>query len=1223
MKRMWRKTLSLLLSGLMIVSVLSVQPSHAAIEYFHFTDYSTDKNAPTQVNSGTIEIAGTYNGVATDSMYFKIETVLSDGSVVAELNGAGVSPILEGTNGFRFTNVKLPAAGLNKITVFGKSSGNFVSNVAYVYYPNVPTIYNIKLADNRTLASDEPTLVNTPTITLLLKAPNATNVTVQGQSALSGGGDDYLASNIELEPGLNKLSFVASNGTMTYSITRDVVYYDDRPTAFDVKISTTSLEGNPTVGPNDTLTGHLIGKISGKLAVEVDPSSTLDLDVQIKNNSGSYDVSDTLVTTTFDKNVTVTGATYSYAIYNFTTTISYDIQTSDDYQLYVKGTYGSDSVNFPLLFTYRSGTSPIIQEVRQLYNVTEPTSPSTTVVSTSNSAFTDNLVFFQAPIWIAVKAKNFDLANANHIATLTTTQGGVTVGSPQFTYVKNVRTYYSTASGEIVFKITNLPAGEQVLNIKLLNNTTHEEVIKNIPLTFVPTPFIQLDNIFNGKTFTDSTAFTSIQGKLVNFNLGSSADINSIKVTVNGTTLPMAAASINTTTGAFTYNIPNGVGQNLVDGPNTITISGTANGIPVSNSVTVYLFSDKLPRVQNLIPVPVGATVDTGKKFILGEELSYTTNEKTMDVLFNVFQADSVSVSIDGTVYTSATGASLTPADAAKMTNTGAVSGGGTGFRLNSIPLPASGLKSVTITVAKGTATSSMTLQVTRVQVPFMILSPKLPDEQVINQNFIQVSIRAEGADSILIGKQEMEKGTDDIFRGTVDGLKNGNNTIKFTITTGTTKANGQFIVNYASQNEVGAQFKTTMPTSGKLTAFNGDLSIAFPKGTLLRDPEKKNLSNVPQVDLFNTQKLLLGIADKNDGRTIKRYNRVGEFVSGVPQDGTLADIAPVGISTNLLQGTRTQFGYASELFWVDAGYLAGGTTYQTVDGMQPYERGKEFYVRGQDSSKWLVPTNRGTITLKYDSNIRNESAKNLSVWYFSNNSWKNLGGTINTGKKTITAPMDGFGYYAVMNVRYGFDDITGHPYARNQLDTMFAKGIMQPKSSNLFGVYDNITRGEFATMIVKMLDLPLNYDTSANLLTFSDVPPINVPGALWDYRYIETAARAGIISGLAPRAFNPGGFLTREQAAVIIARAMNYKLGDPNKDKTSLAKQFTDAGSIDYYAIPHIQAVVKAKIMSGQEVQPQAGQTKSTFVFNPKSNLNRADMAVIAYNIMVKLKRI
>ncbi len=1217
MKRMWRKTLSLLLAAMMVVSIVSVQPSNAAVEYFHFSDFSTVKTSPTQVNSGTIEIAGTYSGVAAESIQFKVEKIVDD-KVVAVTNGTGSAPILEGTNGFRFTNVKLPGDGLNRITVWGTASGNSVSAEAYVYYPNVPTIYDIKLADGRALPADKPILVDTDKMTLLLKAPNSTNVTVQGQSALSGGGDDYLVSNIPLQVGLNKIQIVASNATMTYSVTREVVYYNDRPTAYGVNITSattppvsTSLEGNPTVGPNDGT--NLSGTISGYLAVEVDPAlppATPSITaVEVKNASG-IDVtgSPSAANVTFVENVTVTGATYGFAIYKFTTTGSYTVSASNDYRLYVKGTYGPTTINYPLTFKYRTGTSPIIQEVRQLYNVTEPI--ATPVLSTSSSLFTDNLVFFQTPIYLSVKALN---ASSGTI-TLTTTQGGVVYGvsSPEFEYVNNATPYFTTASGEYVFKITQLPAGEQVLNITVANGA--ESDTKNIPLTFVPTPFIKLDNTYNTKEYGDWSEFPVLQGQLVNFNLAT--DQNSIQVTVNGSTKTMDASVIDDVTGKFSYTFD--ASQRLVDGPNRLTITGLANGVPVSTSITVYLFSKDKPVITQIIPVPVGAADDSSNKFPNSGTLAHTTNEKKMDVLFTVKNAPQGNVSIDGQNYTSWDASTNTYG----LLTVVSTSGTSITFRLSNVALPASGTKSVTVTAAKGTATASQTLQVNRIQVPYTILSPKLPEEQVVNQNFIKVSIRAEGADSILLGKEKMVKGTDDIFRLTVDNLKPGNNTIKFAITTGTTESKGQFNIHYAAQNEVGAQLRTPMPSSGKLTAFNGALSISFPKGTLLRNPENKNLINAPQIDLFNDQQLLLGIADKNDGRTIKKYNRVGEFLSGVPQDGTLADISPVGFAVNVLQGSRAQFGYASELYWIDAGYFKGGSTYETVDGMQPYETGSEFYIRGQDPAKWMVPTNRGTITLKYNENIRNEAAKNLSVWHFSNNTWRNLGGTVSTSKKTITAPMDGFGYYAVMSVRFGFDDITGHGYARNQLDTMFAKGIMQPKAGNLFGVYDNITRGEFATMIVRILDLPLNYDTSASLLTFADVPPVSLPGALWDYRYIETAARAGIISGLAPRTFNPGGFLTREQAAVIIARALNYKLGDPDKDRAALTKQFVDGGQIDYYAIPHVQAVVKAKIMSGQVNPAQEGE-KPTYSFNPKANLTRADMAIISYNIMTKLKKI
>lgn len=1212
-----RRRTSLLLAIALVLSLVPVLPAGAA-GVIQFDSFSTDINSPTQVNSETIEIAGTYSGVAANSLTYKVETIVGN-QVQSVTDGTGVLPILEGTNRFRFVNVEI-RAGLNKITVSGVSSGQTVSGIAYVYFPNVPTIYDIRLSDNRQLQANQPTLVNTETITVMFNAPNATGVTVQGREAFSGGNNMFLASNIELEEGLNTLVFTAYNNTNTYSITREVVYYNDEPTAYNVAVrhtgsnTLTALDGHPTVGPNDP--NGLVGQVVGYFAVERDegnPSPTLNVTIYDSDGNTLAGHGNLATNVNLEGSVSVTGATYDFNIYSFETISQISITGNDDYTLRLEGNYGVTTINFPILFRYRSADTPIIKEVRQLYNVTE----SSPISYTSSSLFTDNMTFFEAPIWISVSADNFTPGAAGHSATLATRQGTATFGPPDFAY-----TVHETNNNEVAFKITNMPAGEQTLVITLertVGGTTLSDT-KEIPLTFIPTPFIRLDNLYDGQVFTNPATFDTIEGKLINFNL-SSTDPQTLTITINGTVITVANPRLTINAdGEFVFDVdPSVAAENLVNGPNTIVLSATANGVPVTTRVTVYLFPANTPSITTIRPVPVNASSDPDGRFPAGDvDDTYSTEERYMDVLFTVTQTDSVHVSVDGENY-STTGTDLTPDDN-KMINEGTASGVTT-FRITNLKLPDSGNMSVTVTAARGAATASRTIVVTRTPVPYRILSPKLPQEQVINQNYITLSIQAEGADSITVGKEEMVRGTDDIFRLDINNLKAGNNTIKFTVTTGTNKVNGQVNITYAAQNTVGAEYKTTMPSSRRLSVFNGAVTLQFPKGTMLRQPGNTQFANTYQIELFNNQQLLFGIADPIDGRTAKRYNRVGEVSGGVPQDGNLQNIPADSYAVNVLRTSRAHFGYASDLYWIDAGYFetnANNTIYRTVDGMHPYKRGDEFYIRGQNPSKWLVPTNRGEITIKYNPSIVNEAARNLSIWRFDGVAWTNLGGTVNTSRKTVTASFDGFGYYAVMGVRYGFDDITGHPYARTHLDTMFAKGVMKPRGGNVFGVYENITRGEFATMMVRILDLPLNYDNDQNLLTFNDVPPVSVPGALWDYRYIETAARAGIISGLAPRTFNPNGLLTREQAATIIARALNLKIGDPEKDAAALAKSFVDAGQVDHYAVSHVLAVSKDKIMNGSPLEPGSKQ----MVFNPKANLSRADMAIIAYNIMTKLRR-
>jgi hypothetical protein len=315
-------------------------------------------------------------------------------------------------------------------------------------------------------------------------------------------------------------------------------------------------------------------------------------------------------------------------------------------------------------------------------------------------------------------------------------------------------------------------------------------------------------------------------------------------------------------------------------------------------------------------------------------------------------------------------------------------------------------------------------------------------------------------------------------------------------------------------------------------------------------------------------------------------------------------------------------------LFWVDSGYFKGTglvNDYQLIDAMHPYattDNGDDiFYIRSFYPDKWLEPSQRGKITIKYDSNIVDAIAKNLSVWRYTSQGWVNVGGTVDTKKKTVTGSFDGFGYYAVMSLRYSFSDIGGHSYARLALETMFSRGIMLNKDNNAFGVYDNITRGEFAQVLVKMLDIPLEYDP--NNMTFDDVIPIDFPDALWNYRYIETAVKKGFVRGRSPRLFWPNDTLTREEASVMIARALNLvkTTADMEKDKEALQKLFTDANTISIYSASSVLAIQKAGYISG--VPNNIPGAKLSYRFEPDSNLTRADAAVIVERIMKKLKKL
>ncbi len=100
-----------------------------------------------------------------------------------------------------------------------------------------------------------------------------------------------------------------------------------------------------------------------------------------------------------------------------------------------------------------------------------------------------------------------------------------------------------------------------------------------------------------------------------------------------------------------------------------------------------------------------------------------------------------------------------------------------------------------------------------------------------------------------------------------------------------------------------------------------------------------------------------------------------------------------------------------------------------------------------------------------------------------------------------------------------------------------------------------------------------------------------------WDYYSIETAARAGIVTGMENNVFAADQLLERQQAATMIARANELKLsmrGD--KLDASLDKIFTDRPQIDSYARPAVEASTRPRSWRHTERPVPGPETKLSF---------------------------
>ncbi|PWK16229.1 S-layer homology domain-containing protein [Tumebacillus permanentifrigoris] len=1261
MARKQSRLLSLLVALVMLLTLIPVFPAQAASsQYFTFPSFGKTP-LEAQNNPVNVDVIDQFNGVFSQTvpqtLSYKVQQQVLDAGGNWSDKGvpkivANTTPIISGPSNQEFAIQKVQLfIGMNKITV---STPSGVEGVCYVFYDNAPVIFDISLNNGDKLNGSSIPYVDVADQFFIIKTANADSVVVGSTIATKYGSGAFSVSNYHLDPGLNTLTFVAKSDTRQYTLTRQIIYVNGPGALYGVYMQSdinnsandaVQIDGVKVLSSQNALPQGLKGTISVPSNAVIDPQLAFT-NVKLTrdgNSVFSHPITDpelagkiTLLPPKDDKK--------GHMTYDFFIDLSaiaaggsWPIKSNGTYTFYLDGKYYDGSNQLKTLqgtvaFVFKDSSKASIADVQQLFGVDE--SNDTGGVAGKFSRSISNL-----PIYALITAQN----NAGDFTPqISVTQNGTPVNLVQGTDYILLNKDITPNKGSAKIKILKLPfVNDMTLNFSIVDSGNTDN-FQPLALKYTPIPSIVLYNIYDGDNYA-LTDLPDFSGKL--FNFVSDTEKQNIKVTVNGA---VKHAIIDLTTNRFTVKnldpaAPNQLQGILNEGANEVIVEGTSQGIPVITRLTVYYFTTDAPILADPIPVPVPTAAvptrnldDPTHKFVrdASSATTYNTTEKTADILFNVTQADKAVIMKDGVQFftidfnpdgTTSTALPIT-VNGIKIDSEPALPLGW--FRIYGLPLTI-GTNSYVIKGLKGPITTFKPLSIVRSNPPYQVLSPLLPQERVVNQNFVPVVIKADGADKVLIGKTEMNKVTENgeiYYTSEVSNLKPGINTIKYTVVRGTQSSNDQFDVNYANTDTIGAQYRASLSSSTGMKVFNNKVSLSFPKGTMLTPYNDTST----KIELFDKQQFLFGIADPLDGRTQKTYNHNGDVVQINSDESNFM---------RTMLNVPVHFGYASQLYWLDAGYY--DTTqpgYVQLNGMQPYygvEKNyndpakpyTKFNVWGRTmGTSWLKPTNRGTITLKYDDAVRDFASNRLSIMRFTMDNgqmnWVNIGGKVDSKSHTISASIDSFGYYAVFLNTYGFDDTESHDFARDDMELMFARGIMNSKDGSEFGAYEPTTRGEFAQMMVKALDLPLNYDPNNYL--FLDVPHSSNVSPYWDWRYIETAGQKGIVRGVGTRQFAPDDKVSREQAATMIALAMNLKLGkDYELSKKNLDKIYVDSGQISYYARTAIEAVYQQKLMIGRTIANSDPKGKPLLVFEPQANITRAESAKVVANMMRKFNKL
>jgi hypothetical protein len=175
------------------------------------------------------------------------------------------------------------------------------------------------------------------------------------------------------------------------------------------------------------------------------------------------------------------------------------------------------------------------------------------------------------------------------------------------------------------------------------------------------------------------------------------------------------------------------------------------------------------------------------------------------------------------------------------------------------------------------------------------------------------------------------------------------------------------------------------------------------------------------------------------------------------------------------------------------------------------------------------------------------------------------------------------------------FCDIEGH-WAQAAVEGLAEVGLLQGYGDGTFRPQAQITRGQFISLLVQAARIP---ESAYYPPTFSDVPVTDATL----YRYVESAAHAGIIRGDGAK-FYPDRPLEREQLAVMVIKALGEDV-DADADVHSQLHQFDDAAAISPWARGAVARAVEMGILSGRVNK-----------FAPQDTTSRAEAAVVVWKV-------
>jgi uncharacterized protein YjdB len=258
--------------------------------------------------------------------------------------------------------------------------------------------------------------------------------------------------------------------------------------------------------------------------------------------------------------------------------------------------------------------------------------------------------------------------------------------------------------------------------------------------------------------------------------------------------------------------------------------------------------------------------------------------------------------------------------------------------------------------------------------------------------------------------------------------------------------------------------------------------------------------------------------------------------------------------------------------------------------------------IRSEEGETWsAIELQSGVeIVLPFDPTGKDPELLVVYRYDKASGKWEYEGGSIDLLAKEAKFTPDQPGIYAVLAYDKNFDDMPESHWASRAVQVLSAKHIIEGITLGEFNPNGKTTRAQFAALLVRALQIKKQATWTTE---FEDVQ-----ADAWYAEDVVAASRAGLVTGVTKQTFDPNAELTREQMAILLVRAYEYRNGSYTSINRKL-DDYADQSEISTWALEDVNKAIELGILSGI----------SNERFSPSSTALRMETAEALYNFLKK----